>query len=300
MRRVVLGAFSYLSFAILLVAWLPILGVVTLLDRKDLRRRGRWMRRFGRVTARTVPLWHFRVEGEAPADIHDRAYVVVANHQSTADPWLLSSLPWDMRWIAKASLFRAPLLGWLMRMGGDLPVERGEGASVRTMMDGARRTLATGLPLMIFPEGTRSPDGELGRFKDGAFELAIASGAPILPVVIEGTHRCRPKGSKWFGDAHAVAKVLAPVSTEGLTLADLPVLREQVKAMIGAELRRLQAIAADAAVAPPTPASPELALPAAVAAAVLSAASAAPGAVVAEQPGLASGPGHDAPALPHA
>ena len=92
------------------------------------------------------------------------------------------------------------------------------------MLAEARATLARGMSLMIFPEGTRSPDGELGRFKDGAFELAIASGAPILPVVVDGTHHCRPKGSWWFGEADAVARVLPPVSTAGLTMADLPAL----------------------------------------------------------------------------
>ena len=220
MRRAVLGVFTYVGFAILLLAWLPILGIVTLLDRRDIRRRGRWMRRFGRVSARVAPQWRFRVEGRPPADIDRRAYVVVANHQSTADPWLLSSLRWDMRWIAKASLFRAPVIGWLMRLGGDLEVVRGQGASVKAMLAEARATLARGMSLMIFPEGTRSPDGELGRFKDGAFELAIASGAPILPVVVDGTHRCRPKGSWWFGEADAVAKVLPPIPTTGLTMAD--------------------------------------------------------------------------------
>ena len=125
MRRAVLGVFTYVGFATLLVLWLPVLGLVTLLDRSDVRRRGRWMRRFGRVSARVAPQWRFRVEGAPPADIDRRAYVVVANHQSTADPWLLSSLRWDMRWIAKASLFRAPVIGWLMRLGGDLEVVRG-------------------------------------------------------------------------------------------------------------------------------------------------------------------------------
>ena len=199
--------------------------------------------------------------------------MVVANHQSTADPWLLSSLRWDMRWIAKASLFRAPVIGWLMRLGGDLEVVRGQGASVKAMLAEARATLARGMSLMIFPEGTRSPDGELGRFKDGAFELAIASGAPILPVVVDGTHHCRPKGSWWFGEADAVAKVLPPIATEGLTMADVPALREQVRATIASELVRLRN-----APLPPVAAliAPDMALPAAVAAAMLTAASAAP------------------------
>ncbi len=241
MRRTVLGAFSYLEFGLLLVAWLPILGVVTLLGRNNVRRRGRWMRRFGRLTARLTPLWRFRIEGQRPADIDHTAYVVVANHQSSADPFLLSSLPWDMRWIAKIELFRAPPIGWLMRLGGDLAVERGDGPSVRAMMADARTTLDGGLSLMVFPEGTRSSNGELGRFKDGAFELAIAAGVPILPVVLDGTRTCRPKGSWWFGDADAVARVLTPIPTTGLGPNDVAALRELVRTRISAELPRLVA-----------------------------------------------------------
>lgn len=241
MRRVVLGAYSYFEFIVLLLLWLPILGLVTLRDREDVRRRGRWMRRFGRVTSRLTPLWRFRVEGRAPADIKRNAYVVVANHQSSADPFLLSSLPWDMRWIAKVELFKTPLVGWLMKLGGDIPLKRGSGGSVRTMMTEARATLDRGLPLMVFPEGTRSRDGQLGQFKDGAFELAIAAGVPILPVVLDGTKTCRPKGSWWFGDADAVARVLEPIPTAGLGPDDVARLREQVRDVIAAELPRLVA-----------------------------------------------------------
>jgi 1-acyl-sn-glycerol-3-phosphate acyltransferase len=241
MRRVVLGAYSYVEFIALLLAWLPVLGLVTLLDRNNIRRRGRWMRRFGRTTARLTPLWRFRIEGTGPADIDRAAYVVVANHQSSADPFLLSSLPWDMRWIAKIELFRTPVVGWLMKLGGDLPLQRGSGDSVRSMMNDARATLESGLSVMLFPEGTRSRDGELGAFKDGAFELAIAAGVPILPVVLDGTRTCRPKGSWWFGDADAVARVLAPIPTAGLSKDDVAGLRDRVRARIAAELPRLVA-----------------------------------------------------------
>jgi 1-acyl-sn-glycerol-3-phosphate acyltransferase len=241
MRRGLVGAFTYVEFGILLLAWLPILGVITLFGRRDLRRRGRWIRRFGRLTARLTPLWRFRVEGVGPRDIAQRPYVVVANHQSTADPWLLSSLPFDMRWVAKIELFRTPFVGWLLRLGGDLAIERGTGTSMRRLLREGRATLDSGLPLMIFPEGTRSRDGAIGPFKDGAFALAIAAGVPIVPVVLDGTRNCRPKGSWWFGDADAVARILEPIPTAGLGPADVPRLRDLVRARIAAELPRLQA-----------------------------------------------------------
>ena len=92
-------------------------------------------------------------------------------------------------------------------------------------------------------------------------------------MVIEGTDRCRPKGSRWFGEADAVAMVLAPIPTAGLTAADLPALRERVRDLIGAELARLRTTASRAPAPAAAPAT-DLALPAAVAAAVLTAASA--------------------------
>jgi 1-acyl-sn-glycerol-3-phosphate acyltransferase len=187
------------------------------------------MRRFGRTTSSLSPVWSFSVDGEAPRDVLSRGYVVVANHESTADPFLLSFLPWDMRWIAKEEIFRLPLIGWLMRCSGDISLKRGDRGSVVPMMDECRSTLRAGCPVMIFPEGTRSPDGNLLPFKDGAFQLAIEAGVPILPVVIAGTRNCRPKGSKWFGKARAHARVLAPISTEGLTLSDVAMLRERTR-----------------------------------------------------------------------
>lgn len=232
MRSVVYGVWTYLEFVLLALIFLPIMGLYCLLQPRDLRGRGAWMRRFGRGCVRMSPIWKFRVEGSAPADIKRAPYVVVANHESSADPFLLSSLPFDMRWVAKVSLFKIPVIGWLLRAGGDIKLLRGDGASVRAMLAEARATLDSGLPVMIFPEGTRSPDGSLQRFKDGAFHLAIEAGVPILPLAIEGTRACRPKGSLWFGVARAKVRVLAPLSTAGLTINDLPRLREDTRASI--------------------------------------------------------------------
>lgn len=238
MTSVALGIYTYAEFFGCAVVILPAMGVARLLYRNDPTRRvpGRWMRRFGRLTSGLTPVWRFSVDGEPPADILHRGYVVIANHESTADPFLLSWLPWDMRWVAKEELFRLPLIGWLMRLGGDIPLRRGARDSVSEMMVECRRTLALGMPVMMFPEGTRSPDGELLPFKDGAFELAIASQVPVLPVALAGTKHCRPKGSRWFGHAHAHARVLAPIDTTGLTLADVPRLKQTARDAIVAAL----------------------------------------------------------------
>jgi 1-acyl-sn-glycerol-3-phosphate acyltransferase len=238
MKRVLYGVYSYVEFVLVALLFLPVMALVALVTPRDAGRRirGRWMRRFGWLTSRLTPLWKFSVEGQPPADIDQRAFVVVSNHLSSSDPFLLCSLPWDMRWVAKEELFHQPLIGWLLKLGGDISLRRGEKDSVLRMLDDCRLTLASGMSVMLFPEGTRSPDGRLQAFKDGAFQLAIESQVPVLPLVVNGTRECRPKGSRWFGEAHAVVRVLEPISTFGMTLADVPQLRDQVRQRIAREL----------------------------------------------------------------
>src|SRR5438552_17043413 len=238
MKHAIEGAYTYLEFAACALAWLPILGVSSALHRHDAvpRHPGRWMRRFGRATSALTPRRGFAIEGRAPADVTTRPYVVVANHASTADPFLLSCLRWDMQWVAKEELFRWPVIGRLLRFSGDIPVRRGDGESVRAMLSSCRHALRHGLSVMIFPEGTRSADGGVGPFKASAFQLAVEEGAPILPVAVAGTHRCMPKGSTWFGRARAVARVLEPIETRGLAAADVPRLCELARERIPAPL----------------------------------------------------------------
>ena len=234
MNHVVKGLWSYVEFGVCVAAFLPVMALSSRLHRGDPTQRapGRWMRRLGRTSGRLSPLWNFTIEGRAPDDIGHRGYVVVANHESQADPFLLSWLPWDMRWVIKEELLRQPLTGWAMRFGGDIPLRRGQGESVRAMMLECERAIDGGISVMIFPEGTRSKDDALLPFKDGAFDLAIRTGVPVLPIAIAGTRQMRPKHSMWFGAAHACAKVLAPIPTAGLGPADVAGLRERCREAI--------------------------------------------------------------------
>jgi 1-acyl-sn-glycerol-3-phosphate acyltransferase len=243
MSRPLAVAFTYAEFVLCALLFVPVLGAARLRSWGDPTRRsaGHWLRNFGKVSSALTPLWHFSTEGEPPADIGARAYVVVSNHESNADPFLLSWLPWDMRWISKEELFKLPLVGTLMRLGGDIALRRGDADSVRETMAECRATLDQGLSVMIFPEGTRSANGELGAFKDGAFRLAIEAGVSILPVAIAGTRSCLPKGSSALGEARAVARVLAPIETAQLTLDDVATLRERARSEIAAATSALRA-----------------------------------------------------------
>lgn len=236
MQRPLATIFTAVEFLTCSVGWMPLMGLAHWRSRRDPTRReaGRCIRRFGRAVSALTPLWDFSVQGDAPQDIAGRAYVVVSNHESNADPFLLSWLPWDMRWIAKAEMFKLPLFGLMMRWSGDIPLRRGDRGSVVEMMAECRRTLDGGLSVMMFPEGTRSRDGRLRPFKDGAFALAIEAGVPILPVAIAGTHDCLPKGSAVLGEARAVVRVLPPIDTQGLTASQLPELRDKTRECIAA------------------------------------------------------------------
>jgi 1-acyl-sn-glycerol-3-phosphate acyltransferase len=233
--------YTYAAFGALLGLTLPIVTLSYLRHRGELPKYpGRWVRRVGRATAALTPLWDFSIEGTPPADIRDRAYVVVANHMSLADPFLLSALPWDMRWVGKESLFKTPVMGWIMRLGGDIALRRGSGESVRAMLGQCRDALDGGLSVMLFPEGTRATTATVQPFKDGAFELAIQRQVPVLAVAVAGTQNCMQKGSGRLGRAKAIARILEVTETAGMEMGDLPRLRDETRARIAAAVSELE------------------------------------------------------------
>src|SRR5437870_1322111 len=132
------------------------------------------------------PAWRVRVEGRERIR-PDAAYVMVANHQSLLDILVLFRLFVHFKWVSKIENFRVPFIGWNMALNRYIKLRRGSRESVARALDACERALAQGSSIMMFPEGTRSPDGRLRAFKPGAFTLAQRTGAPILPIVIEGT-----------------------------------------------------------------------------------------------------------------
>ncbi|MBA3548383.1 MAG: 1-acyl-sn-glycerol-3-phosphate acyltransferase [Nannocystis sp.] len=201
---------------------------------------GSLYRRTAVIVSRLTPLWDFKVVGSLPARMGRT--VVVSNHCSQADPFLISGVPWEMKWLGKASLFRVPVMGWSMWLAGDIPVVRGEKASARSAMARCARYLERGMPVMIFPEGTRSLTDEIGPFKDGAFQLAITTGADILPLAVHGTASALPVHDWRFARARARVAIGDPISTAGMSLEDIPhlkqIVREEIEAL-RAKLRPL-------------------------------------------------------------
>ena len=225
---------------IVLFGWIPVGAVWLVTAPFDPGRywAGRAFRALAVLAVQLNPLWRFRTSGNPVRDPR-RPYVVVSNHESYADIFLISHLPWEMKWLSKDTIFRIPLMGWMMRMAGDIPVTRGKASSRMAALDGCRDRLRKRVSVMFFPEGTRSKRGEMLPFYDGAFRLAVESGCPILPIAVAGTTHAMAKGSFRFMPATAEARVLPAVETAGLTVADVPALRERVRVLIDSARREL-------------------------------------------------------------
>ncbi len=230
----ILSLWAWLVLVLCILLWFPLMLLVLLVTLPFDRGRyvtGYLFRRIGPAMATLNPLWRFRYSGIMPADPR-RPFVVVSNHESFADILLISHLPWEMKWLSKAEMFRIPVLGWMMWLAGDIPVKRGFGPSAIEAMERCRQVLRRRVSVMIFPEGTRSRTAELLPFKDGAFRLAIEAGVPILPLVVSGTGTALPKHGWRFGRSAAEVRVLEPIETAGLTLADVPSLKTRVREII--------------------------------------------------------------------
>ncbi len=232
--QTIVSIWAWLVLALSIVLLFPVLLIVRLLTAPFDRGRyfpGRLFRKVGPAMATLNPFWRFRYSGTMPKDPR-RPFVVVSNHESFADILLISHLPWEMKWLSKAELFRIPILGWTMWLVGDIPVKRGVGPSALEAMERCRRALDNRVSVMIFPEGTRSRTSELLPFKDGAFRLAIEAGVPILPLAVSGTSTALRTHDWRVGRSDAEVRVLEPVETAGLTLSDIPELKARVRQTI--------------------------------------------------------------------
>jgi 1-acyl-sn-glycerol-3-phosphate acyltransferase len=241
MQRI-LSAFAWVatvSVVLFGVIYVAAVWVVTAPFDKGRYHAGRAFRQLAVTVVTLNPLWHFETDGEAPENPR-LPYVAVSNHESYADIFLISHFPWEMKWLSKDTMFRIPVMGWMMRMANDIPIVRGKRESIVSAMRGCRDRLGKRVSVMIFPEGTRSATEELLPFKDGAFKLAVEAGVPILPIAVAGTRHCMAKGSFAFRKARAKARVLAPIPTAGMTAADVPALRDRTRDVIDAARRELQ------------------------------------------------------------
>jgi 1-acyl-sn-glycerol-3-phosphate acyltransferase len=170
-------------------------------------------------------------------------YVFVSNHQSIYDiPVIFASLPYQLRIIAKASLARFPVLGWHLKRGGHLFVERRH-PDRAGILKRWRALVSDGLSLIIFAEGTRSWDGRVARFKAGSFLLAIQAGLPIVPLAVIGTRQVMPKGRLRTEPADVRLVIHDPIQPPTIaepTVQDAKELADHVHAIVADSVDTLQ------------------------------------------------------------
>lgn len=129
------------------------------------------------------------IEATGEDNVPEGGFVYASNHESLVDILVLgAALPGDFKWAAKRSVMNVPFLGWHLRLAGHVPVDRNKGKDAAlAVMEAFESVLRNEKPLLVFPEGTRTADGKLKAFKDGAFRAAVLTGKPVVPVAINGT-----------------------------------------------------------------------------------------------------------------
>lgn len=188
----------------------------------------------------TNPFWPLRIEGRENIG-RDQVYVMVSNHQSMLDILVLHALFVHFKWVSKKQNAWIPLIGWAVVLNRYVLFDRASRGGSLKMMRDCRRHLSRGSSLMIFPEGTRSLDGRLRPFKEGAFRLALQERLPILPIILDGTGESLPKrGFALRKKTPIRVRVLPPIDPpafESLTPSELA---RQVRATMETALGRLR------------------------------------------------------------
>jgi 1-acyl-sn-glycerol-3-phosphate acyltransferase len=159
--------------------------------------------------------------------------VFMSNHQSVIDiAALVHTIPFTFRFVAKRELTRIPLFGWALALGGHIIIDRGDRPKAMRSLEKAAEQIGKGTHVIMYPEGTRSPTGELQAFKKGGFHLAIAAQVPIIPVTVSGTKRITPKRSLRIESGAVKIRYGKPIPTRGLTSDDRHALAAQVRQAI--------------------------------------------------------------------
>jgi 1-acyl-sn-glycerol-3-phosphate acyltransferase len=183
-----------------------------------------------------VALWVnlVRVKVEGLENIPGKGpYVFMSNHQGSYDIFaLLGYFPFQFKYLAKKEIFSIPILGMAMKATGYISIDReGTRETVKAMNDAAKK-IHGGMSILIFPEGSRSPDGSIQPFKKGGFTLAIKSQVPIVPVAIAGSNEIIPKGKLRVYPGSISLRLDRPIETKGCTMKDREALMDQLHDII--------------------------------------------------------------------
>lgn len=238
-----LSVLYYLLLTVLCTVFM-VLSAVALVVCMPFDRSRRTVHELSRLLVRIFffipPFWRQRVIGREFVDKR-KSYVIVLNHNTVIDIPTLYYLPLNFRWVSKREVFRVPFFGQFLVLHGDICIDRGRAAAARDQMVAeGTKWLRRGASVAVFPEGTRSKDGQIHRFKTGAFTLAKEAGVAVLPVVLEGTATLIGKNYLFNWRNRITVRVLPPVSAERVAATEVHELAQQVHDDMTAALREVK------------------------------------------------------------
>lgn len=231
---VVLGAIYSVIASIVIILLVPVLG------------KGRFVDVMIRFWARMFLITSgvkVTVEGRDNID-PGTPYVFISNHQSTMDiPVCVASIPSSLRMLAKKELFRVPVFGWAIWVGGFIKIDReNREKAIKSLDQAAERLKKEDISPLVYAEGTRSPDGKIHPFKKGGFVLAINSGRQIVPVTIKGTDKIMPKNAYTIFSGHVHIHIGKPVDTSEFDFAARNDLVKKVQNIIEEQFYKEEAV----------------------------------------------------------
>ena len=186
------------------------------------------------------PFWRVSIENRLVLN-KSKTYVIVSNHQSLLDILILFRLFKHFKWVSKTEIFRVPVIGWIMILNKYIKVKRGDKKSILKMMETCKKVLKSGISILMFPEGTRSVDGNLGVFKDGAFNLALETQTDILPIIIDGTSKAIPKKKLILSNKQTIRmKILDEIPVSDYIGKKVSEIRNSTFSIMNTELKKLR------------------------------------------------------------
>ena len=224
------GVFVYINIVLATLASMPPYVVLSLIDKS------------GRLAQKVAWCWggwimlsagvSVRITGKENIG-NEKSMIFFSNHASYFDVFsLMAHLPVPCRLIAKKELFQIPFFGWTLQKGGHIQVDRSNARQAYQSMLTAAERIRNGTPLIIFPEGTRSPDGTLKPFKTGGPAIAIMAKVPVYPVAVLGTFDIYPRGTVRVRKGRIDIRIGRPILTENLKLRDKVKLTEEIRSAI--------------------------------------------------------------------
>lgn len=186
------------------------------------------------------PWWKVKVEGLENLK-PGTPYIVLSNHQGLLDIPLLYVLPFNFKWVSKKEVYSMPVFGWVLRMHGDIAIERGGAASAKRMMNQCTEQLRRGVSIVMFPEGTRTKTGRVQPFMPGAFLLAKKAKVELLPVVIDGVYDALgTKGKLSVTTPHTFqVRILPPMPVEEVMTLKFNEISDKLHLVISEEHKKM-------------------------------------------------------------